>query len=58
MGRPRIFEEKLHARIVYADAQDFRWLKEQGISYSGFFRQAIVALKKKKFEYNREAEQQ
>jgi hypothetical protein len=56
MARPIQFENKLHARVVYAESDDFRWLKQQGISYSGFFRQAIVSLKKKKWEYNREAE--
>jgi hypothetical protein len=53
MGRPKEFQIKNHARIVYAPAADFIYLKQQGIAISEFFRQAIIAHKKKKFEYRR-----
>jgi hypothetical protein len=33
------------------------WLKSQGIPISGFFRQAIVSLKKKKWQFDRGAEE-
>ena len=51
-GRPKIFK-KLCARIVYAESDDFKYLKDKGIGVANFFRQAVAAYKHKKFEFKR-----
>jgi len=53
MARPKEFQSKNHARIVYAPAVYFRYLKNNGIPISDFFRQAVKAQIEGEYKYKR-----